>query len=432
MRRHDLQESSSKRRRIDSIITGDFTNPKGESSSSAAAAKFLDNVCYRLYIKGLVSNVSTVVDGNEKTVKVAGYGVAICDDMDTLLYEIKESFGDVQISRRGVELMGLILGRGKTKKKYEHLVEEAQSILEKMYCNDAVLVARNDVKFAFRLAREAIASQGSSSVDVKAEQEGVCGICLEETNEERMFSTDICPHRHCFSCVKKHVEVKLLSGIEPTCLEYGCKFVLTLKSCSKVLTSKLIDMWKHKMYEDSIPASEKIYCPYPSCSTLMSKSALSSEADQPNVRSCVKCCGLFCIDCKVPSHTDLSCDDYKKLHPDPLVDDLKLQSLANNNMWRQCIKCRHMIELSSGCNHMTCRCGYEFCYQCGIEWKNNQQSCPSGCAGIGGQEFENPSPDEYDLEGHNWGYHYNNYGGLTHSGDEGGFNEAFYRGYYSL
>ncbi|EOA28357.1 hypothetical protein CARUB_v10024561mg [Capsella rubella] len=481
MERHDL-DLSSKKRRLDSDVTSDVPNPKRRLGSSSAA-KFLDNVTYRLYVKGLVSDETTLVDGKVKTVSVAGFGVAICDEMDHLLYEMKESFSDNQISRRGVEIMGLIrglsesydlgirnvviIGRGKTKKKIDHLVEEAQSILEKMACIDTILVARNDVKFAFRLAREAIASQ-SSSVDVKAEQGRVCGICLEETDEERMFFTDKCLHRHCYSCVKQHVEVKLLSGIEPTCLEYGCKFVLTLESCSKVLTAKLIDMWKHKMKEDSVPAAEKIYCPYPSCSMLMSKTELSSHEDeQSNVRSCIKCCGLFCIDCKVPSHTDLSCEDYKKLHPDPLVDDLKLQSLANNNMWRQCVKCRHLIELSSGCNHMTCRCGYEFCYQCGIEWKEDQQTCPSGCQGIGYdeddddddndsehsceediydnaqeqtliidpdvvQEYEDFTTEEVNDDDGN-DYVWDDYDGFNNSGGEGGFfDEDFYRDYYTL
>lgn len=221
---------------------------------------------------------------------------------------------------------------------------------------EVILVAQNIVKFASELAKDAIVSQGSSgSVDVKEVQGEICNICLEETDVERMFCNDKCLHRHCFSCVKQHVEVKLHMGTYPTCLEYECKFELTLESCSKVLTPKLIEMWKQKMKEDLIPAADKICCPYPSCSVLMSKTELTSEAEQSNVRSCIKCYGLFCIDCKVPWHFDLSCAEFKKLHPEPLVDDLMLQDLANEEMWRQCARCRHMIELSCGCSHMTCR-----------------------------------------------------------------------------
>ncbi|KAL9300651.1 putative IBR domain, E3 ubiquitin ligase RBR family [Arabidopsis thaliana] len=124
-------------------------------------------------------------------------------------------------------------------------------------------------------------------------------------------------------------------------------------------------------------------------------SSSSDEAlDQSNVRTCVKCNGLFCIDCKVPSHSDLSCADYKKLHPELLVDDIKLKLLANENMWRQCVMCRHLIELSDGCNHMTCRCGYQFCYGCGIEWKKNQDTCPSGCREMGHGDADSDDDDD--------------------------------------
>lgn len=105
MERHD-QELRYQKRRLNSIITGDIPNPKGEGSSPAA--KFMDNVVYRLYFKGLV-NYEAVADDVEKAVK-AGFGVAICDEKDNLLHEIKESLRDIEISRRGVEIMALVRG----------------------------------------------------------------------------------------------------------------------------------------------------------------------------------------------------------------------------------------------------------------------------------------------------------------------------------
>lgn len=32
-------------------------------------------------------------------------------------------------------------------------------------------------------------------------------------------------------------------------------------------------------------------------------------------------------------------------------------------------QCRHLIEKASGCNHMVCRCGQQFCYLCGEAWR---------------------------------------------------------------
>ncbi|CAK96785.1 uncharacterized protein An08g11650, partial [Aspergillus niger] len=49
---------------------------------------------------------------------------------------------------------------------------------------------------------------------------------------------------------------------------------------------------------------------------------------------------------------------------------------AQENGWQRCFSCWRMVELDHGCNHMTfdafCRCGAEFCYNCGMEGKNCQ------------------------------------------------------------
>ncbi|KAL2207063.1 hypothetical protein CC79DRAFT_1383107 [Sarocladium strictum] len=37
--------------------------------------------------------------------------------------------------------------------------------------------------------------------------------------------------------------------------------------------------------------------------------------------------------------------------------------------WQRCNACKSVVELSTGCNHMTCRCGSQFCYKCGMKWK---------------------------------------------------------------
>ncbi|KAM0667449.1 hypothetical protein ACQRIU_003314 [Beauveria bassiana] len=35
----------------------------------------------------------------------------------------------------------------------------------------------------------------------------------------------------------------------------------------------------------------------------------------------------------------------------------------------RCSSCHHVVELSTGCNHISCRCGAQFCYVCGEKWK---------------------------------------------------------------
>ncbi|XP_010416891.1 PREDICTED: probable E3 ubiquitin-protein ligase rbrA [Camelina sativa] len=426
MERCDLDSSISKKRRIDSTITEDLSNLKGEGSSKVGESictknKFADSTVYRLYFKGLVSDKTTT--DNEKMV-FAGIGVAICDDADSLLYEMKESVDATKILSR-VEILGaicginhsiqlgikklviycddyriyqLINGRGDfSTQTLEDLVGEFIHYKEKLASSEIVLVAPNDVKFAYKLARDVIASQISSNPNVEAAQGVVtCLICYDDADDHMLF-TNNCGHRHCFTCVKRYVEVKLLSGVLPTCLEHGCISKLTLGSWLMLLTPKLKGLWKQRMKEDLIPAAERICCPYPSCLTVMSRTNFVPLQGHPsNVRACVKCSGLFCIDCKVPSHSGLSCADYKNLPPETLVNEMKLNSLAKENMWRQCVKCRLFIERVGGCIKIKCKCHYKFCYDCGVEWKIFQRECPSGCVESYYDDFDVEDEEEDD------------------------------------
>ncbi|MFS7908661.1 putative IBR domain, E3 ubiquitin ligase RBR family [Helianthus anomalus] len=66
-------------------------------------------------------------------------------------------------------------------------------------------------------------------------------------------------------------------------------------------------------------------------------------------RTCYKCHGNFCVYCRVPWHENITCDEYKRRN------STSLKNLAARNIWWQCIKCKHVIELAAGCYHMTCR-----------------------------------------------------------------------------
>ncbi|CAH8390535.1 unnamed protein product [Eruca vesicaria subsp. sativa] len=364
--------------------------------------RFDADVMYRIYSKGLVSEESGSGSGKGKV--VAGFGVAICDQRDALLFESKGQL-DCQ---RGVEIQALTRGLMEASKlgikhvtifcdsfpifqyvrgswtpkqmKISMLMDDLQRIRQQFTFSQAVLVAGNEVKYAYKLARESIVSQATPPGQAK---EDYCHICFNNIDPKRMFGIGKCSHQFCFQCVKQHVEVKLLHGMIPNCPHDTCKSEMVIDACGKLLTPKLEEMWKQRIKDNAIPVTERVYCPYLRCSALMSKTKIAESAKSlPGVRRCVECRGLFCVDCKVPWHGKLSCSEYKKLHPNPNppADDVKLKSVATNNkMWRQCGKCQHMIEVTQGCNHITCRCGHEFCYNCGGGWNKTTVTCVKEC-----------------------------------------------------
>ncbi|CAA7046165.1 unnamed protein product [Microthlaspi erraticum] len=171
-----------------------------------------------------------------------------------------------------------------------------------------------------------------------------------------MFAVSaLCGHQFCMECMKRYIEVGLLEGTALGCPHHQCESKLDITSCANLLTPKLREMWERRIEEESVPVADRVYCPNPRCSALMSKADLSKSTEDGSTRCCVRCGKRFCINCKVAWHRSLSCDDYKRLGPNPTENDIKLISLANQEKWRRCGKCQHMVEHSSGCTHITCR-----------------------------------------------------------------------------
>ncbi|GAB2215138.1 hypothetical protein Drorol1_Dr00019515 [Drosera rotundifolia] len=247
-----------------------------------------------------------------------------------------------------------------------------------------LLLKKDDNRYAYKLARSAINSQmlKPEGYNLGKDLKETCVICLEETALPLMFTANGCQHRCCNFCVKKHVEVKLYQREVPKCPYVSCKIELNVQSCQKLLGPELHELMSQLVKEASIPVTEKVYCPDPRCSMLMSRSEVLeySNARSGSVQEfgsclCIKCQKPFCISCNVPWHSGMSCHAYNKLKSDLNSADSKLKTLATSKRWRQCVKCKHMIELAEGCYHITCKCGYQFCYTCGAEWKNKKATC---------------------------------------------------------
>ncbi|KAK5826109.1 hypothetical protein PVK06_021018 [Gossypium arboreum] len=123
-----------------------------------------------------------------------------------------------------------------------------------------------------------------------------------------------------------------------------------------------------------------IKCSHKFCSHCMRTyvyAGASSSTQSDN--SCVECpvCRRFiCVECGVPWRSSTSCEEYQNL---PLEErdaaDITLHLLAQNKRCKPFQRCTRMIELTQGCYHMTCRCGHEFCYSCGAEYREGQQTC---------------------------------------------------------
>ena len=65
-----------------------------------------------------------------------------------------------------------------------------------------------------------------------------------------------------------------------------------------------------------------------------------------------------------------TCSLCRKLnHPGVCKTNTELLELIKTSQWKYCPHCSNVVEKAEGCDHMTCRCGCEFCYKCGAVCK---------------------------------------------------------------
>lgn len=360
--------------------------------------------------------VTSVVSGENPSVPAA-VGVVVMDSHGIVLTEMRKPL-DMEVGKAAADYMALIAGletlfamglrhveaftdsvlvynqvtrRWKVRsRRLQGLSRQVMEFVRRFQQFHVYLVPRSENSHAVRLAREALKLRSASdredtSTSEATELKELCPICLEGKKQADMFRVSECFHGFCLSCIVQHAEVKVQAGQVPVrCPHVSCTQTLGLPQCQSILSQKWFDLLNKRLIEVNMPESERVYCPFPNCSALMNRKDLLANNEGASSSSlslaapsrCVECSRIFCVECRVPWHTSMSCRQYQQLPPSLRdAQDAKLYQLAEHQKWQRCKKCRRMIELAEGCYHMTCRCGYEFCYVCGEPWKNKRQSC---------------------------------------------------------
>ncbi|XP_061374008.1 uncharacterized protein LOC133316287 [Gastrolobium bilobum] len=203
-----------------------------------------------------------------------------------------------------------------------------------------------------------------------------CGVCFDFKPDSHMFRRCQCNHPFCTDCISKYVANQIQQNIlKVNCPNPKCSVELKPKHLQIILPKQVIDRWESARCESSIAVSEKTYCPFKNCSVLLvndgGKVVTSSE--------CPSCHRLFCAQCKVPWHAEMNCNEFRKLKRSKIEKDLdtKFLELAKGKMWQKCPKCYMYVQRRSGCEHMLCRCGCQFCYHCGENWNQFGHLCNS-------------------------------------------------------
>ncbi|KAJ6360769.1 hypothetical protein OIU77_004732 [Salix suchowensis] len=156
-----------------------------------------------------------------------------------------------------------------------------------------------------------------------------CEICTEPMLAISKFKNgSLCQHPFCLDCVAKYIEVT----VEETtgCIEcpgLNCRQPLDPISCRRIISKPIFEKW------DNL---KKIKCP--------------------------NCKKNFCFLCKIPWHAGYRCNESRHLRD---RNDILAGELIEEKKWTRCYNCGHSVERVSGCRDIKCKCGVQFCHQCG-------------------------------------------------------------------
>jgi ariadne-1 len=239
----------------------------------------------------------------------------------------------------------------------------------------------------------------------------MCGICCLDYEPEEMFSLSACKHSFCKECWQDHIKAHVHSNLLSTrCPSQQCKEVLGIRNMtqlfdgSSVTTASAVLKDIYREYLSSFVQScpSLYWCPNPvGCSGII-------HVEVPPLQgqgvTCDVCHQAFCLRCASEPHRPATCDNMRNW--------LRYCSAEGANVafilvkTKRCPKCHKDIEKNGGCNHMTCKCGYQFCWVCGMDWSSHSGDYYS-CKNAGIQ----PASSETDgiKQSQRFMYHYERY-----------------------
>jgi len=143
-----------------------------------------------------------------------------------------------------------------------------------------------------------------------------------------------CNDVYCTDCTVRLFEDSLRdeSLFPPRC----CRQDMTISSVRTILGPALTERFDLKAIEHATP--DKTYCHNPVCSRFILPYDIDGDRG-----TCTDCHAVTCVGCKETAH-DGNCEEAR---------DAVFQALREEQGWRDCFRCHAVVELDTGCNHIT-------------------------------------------------------------------------------
>jgi hypothetical protein len=200
-----------------------------------------------------------------------------------------------------------------------------------------------------------------------------CAICLVE-HEVEGCCTLPCQHRFCFESLQYHFDIivreRRLNKL--TCPVDGCGCNLRSQESIHIFQQCLSEQTYHKLLEFLTRDDPHIFeCKHVGCEerVFLDDGDDSTDLACPNGHR-------FCGNCEHGPHPGVSCEarleqvDRERKNEEAERDHEEAWESALALGWKPCPRqCKYGggYKAQEECDHVTCECGFEFCWDCGVE-----------------------------------------------------------------
>lgn len=161
-------------------------------------------------------------------------------------------------------------------------------------------------------------------------------------------------HSYCDDCFVRLITAACANEQQwpPKC----CLNQIPFRTILDHIPNDLKKTFEERRSEWEVPIAERVYCHVPDCSALIPSKNINLAK---RVARCPQSHST-CTICRRPAHGKNECPEDQEMNMTNL--------LAEEEGWKRCSQCRALVEHREACQHMTCRCGYQFCYVCCRRW----------------------------------------------------------------
>lgn len=171
----------------------------------------------------------------------------------------------------------------------------------------------------------------------KLSMEYHCIACTDRYPRSNMVTAQ-CGHRYCADCVRSLFmrSTKDEGLYPPKC----CKQPIALTLVAKHMNVDDLAIYQTAAIEFATP--HRVYCSDPHCAKFILPNNITSGLQRTD---CLACGTETCVICMNTYHCGSDCPDDPSLR--------QTRDLAVSLGWQTCRACKRVVQLRSGCNHMT-------------------------------------------------------------------------------